>query len=553
MKMTPTMVALAEQLLQEPSLDHWTKSNKQIYDQIKTLTSFLRPQARLRERLWHIANQTETAPNCKMCPSKVKWNDHTRCHQLFCSVKCSKKDPDHKQKYKQTCIDKYGTPHPWANKDVRRSMQQTMLDRYGVTNPSHNESIRQKTISTNISKYGTECSLNNKEVQIKRANTLQQRHGVDHQMRSPAVKDKVKRSSQWAYKRNSIKRVGQSISDALEDVETLYRYHTQNKMTLVEIANKLGVTQPTISKLFKKHNLAVTLWCTSTQEQEIYDFLAANLPEDAIERNNKTLIAPYELDIVIPTRNIAIEYNGNYWHSELCGRKRSYHNHKTALCRRQGYHLIHVRQDQWVNRRDVVKSRLLSKLGIHSQKIGARHTEVRMVPPSQADQFFRDTHIQGSCNAAVTYGLFYHDRLVSAMSFGRSRFNKQYDFELLRFSTQLNTQVYGASTRLFKHFLRDYAPSTVVTYSDRSWNEGLVYEKMGFRYTHTSTPNYYYFHNDNALTLYHRWQFQKHKLSNKLDVFDPNLTEWANMLNNGYNRIWDCGNDVWVYHNDERE
>ena len=47
--------------------------------------------------------------------------------------------------------------------------------------------------------------------------------------------------------------------------------------------------------------------------------------------------------------------------------------------------------------------------------------------------------------------------------------------------------------------------------------------------------------------FFHRSSYQKHKLEKLLPIFESSMTEWENMQANGYDRIWDCGNDVWVW------
>ena len=138
---------------------------------------------------------------------------------------------------------------------------------------------------------------------------------------------------------------------------------------------------------------------------------------------------------------------------------------------------------------------------------------------------------------------------MAAISFGKSRYSKTFDWELLRYANIINTTVAGGMGKLFKHFVKTHTPSSIVTYSDKRWNTGSVYKTVGFTYTHTSAPNYYYFLPYNTNKMYHRSQFQKHKLEKTLPTFNTKLTEWKNMVNNGYDRIWDCGNDVfeWYY------
>jgi hypothetical protein len=129
------------------------------------------------------------------------------------------------------------------------------------------------------------------------------------------------------------------------------------------------------------------------------------------------------------------------------------------------------------------------------------------------------------------------------MTFGKSRYNKAYEYELLRFANKCNINVIGGFSKLLKYFITTYSPKSIITYADRRFSNGNVYEKNNFTFLHNSKPNYYYTKYDKH--LYSRVVFQKHKLNNKLEVFNSELTEWENMQLNNYDRIWDCGNKVY--------
>ena len=163
-----------------------------------------------------------------------------------------------------------------------------------------------------------------------------------------------------------------------------------------------------------------------------------------------------------------------------------------------------------------------------------------------------NNHIQGPTNNEIyRIGLYYSDVLVSAMSFGTSRFNKNYEYELLRFCNIPYTSIPGPASRLFKKFIKVYNPENIISYSDRRlFESGNLYSTLGFSFAYNSQINYWYFKNrysDYYHKLEHRSNYMKHKLKDKLTNFDPNLTEFENMENNGYFRIYDCGNKVYTY------
>jgi hypothetical protein len=132
------------------------------------------------------------------------------------------------------------------------------------------------------------------------------------------------------------------------------------------------------------------------------------------------------------------------------------------------------------------------------------------------------------------------------MNFGKPRFNKKYDWELLRYCTKKYTTVVGGASRLFDFFKRNYAGS-IISYCDLRYSTGQLYQLLKMKLLHQSAPNYFY--TKDCIVLESRNKYQKHKLVKLLSNFDPNLTEAQNMFNNGYRRIWDCGNLVYVFDN----
>jgi hypothetical protein len=216
------------------------------------------------------------------------------------------------------------------------------------------------------------------------------------------------------------------------------------------------------------------------------------------------------------------------------------------MCNNLDIRLIHVLENEWIDNQQLVKSRLAHILGNQSRRLYARTCKTIEISHETATLFLQENHIQGACNAKCIYGLMYEDDLVSVMTFGMPRFNKKYEFELIRFAHKKNTTVVGGANKIFARFIKDHQPNTVITYSDKRWNHGGVYANMGFKFSHTSSPNYWYF-KKNTHILISRVSFQKHKLHKLLNEFNPARTEWENMVDNGYNRIWDCGNDVWTW------
>jgi len=263
-----------------------------------------------------------------------------------------------------------------------------------------------------------------------------------------------------------------------------------------------------------------------------------------------------EVDIFVPSKNIAIEYNGLNWHSEriLAGKYKSptkYHIKKSMFFYETlNINVIHVMEHEWRNNRPIIESIIRAKLGKSEHKIAARKCNLSIVDKKEAAQFLSNNHRQGSCPSAVAVGLWYKGELVSVMTIGSARFSKKYDTELLRFASKLNTSVIGGFSRLLNFASSVMELGIMVSYADVRFSsvnpENTVYSKHGFKHLGISNPNYFYFKRGSQDVVFSRISFQKHKLADKLENFNANETEYQNMINHGYDRFWDCGNHIFV-------
>jgi very-short-patch-repair endonuclease/predicted Zn-ribbon and HTH transcriptional regulator len=270
-------------------------------------------------------------------------------------------------------------------------------------------------------------------------------------------------------------------------------------------------------------------------------------------KNHRQLIKPLEVDLYIPDHKLAIEYNGHYFHSEIQGKDRQYHITKTKRCEIEGVRLIHIFEGEWIKNSNLVKHKIKNILGLNRHKIFARKCEIREISKDVKKKFNEKYHIQGDTVSCINLGLFYKNRLVQVMTFSKLRkslgnASKEGSYELARVSSVRGFNIIGGSSKLLKYFERTYNPTYLLSYADRRWSVGDVYHKLGFTLTKISQPNYWYFHKSNTLKLYHRYKFAKHHLNKLLGKYNPDDSEWINMMNNGYDRIWDCGNYVFVKH-----
>lgn len=295
----------------------------------------------------------------------------------------------------------------------------------------------------------------------------------------------------------------------------------------------------------------------SIEEKELFNFIAEIYSIDRLECNRyfsyKGIVK--ELDIFIPELRLGIEFDGLYWHSEeVVGKNRQIEKLEFF---KDNYNIkvIFVREDEWVYKKEIVKSRIKNIINKISEKYYARQCDIVEITKNQSDLFLNKYHIQGKDSNSIRIGLVQGNKLLSVMTFGKTRNSmrskvdeKEDTYELLRFASRTDINVIGGFSKLFKYFIKMYNPKIVKTFADRRWSSGNVYEKNGFILDHISEPGYVYF---KGLETYHRVQFQKHKLETVLEQYNPNLSEYQNMLNNGYHRYWDCGQLVYYYENKE--
>ncbi len=248
-----------------------------------------------------------------------------------------------------------------------------------------------------------------------------------------------------------------------------------------------------------------------------------------------------EVDIVLPDQRIGIEVNGLYWHAS---KPKTYHMQKSQLAKTEGLQLYHLWEHWLVEKAAIVKSMLRVRLGFARHRVFARETTVRVLDTRTEREFFDRNHLQGWVASRVCYGVFLQDQLVLAMSFGKARFDRSHQWEILRLSAARNTVVVGGPSKAFAAFVRENAPESVCTYADLDYGTGAVYEKLGFKFTHVTAPNYFWIKGRVALP---RYKTQKHKLRKLLSNFDPQLSEAQNMEAEGFRRIYNSGNAVFTW------
>ena len=485
---------------------------------------------------------------------------------------------NYKEKYKKTCLEKYGVENANQSDIVKEKIKITCLEKYGVTSPLKNTEIMNKLIKNNLEKYGTEFYMSTEEFKEKSKQTNLDRYGVEKYYNFEKITNtNIERYGDWytktdEYKAKTLKtnmekygeinpNCNKNIKNKSNETRKINRLKELEKYNIVNINYDEGVytfrcdsgCEHTFDinydtmKNRRTYNIKLCTICNnylirSGDENNIYDFIKENYYGKIIQSSRK-IITPLELDIYIPELKLAFEFNGLFWHNEIT-KEKNYHLNKTEKCEKQGIQLIHIWEDDWIYKQEIVKSIILNKLGMNNTKIYARKCEIKEISDNNLIRdFLNQNHLQGHIGSKIKIGLYFQDELISLMTFGNRRvamgkkITNQNEYELLRFCDKLNTNVIGGASKLFKYFIRNYSPKEITTYADRSFSQGKLYEILGFTLQSKTEPNYYYIIDG---IRHHRFNFRKDKLIR--EGFDINKTEHEIMLERKIFRIFDSGN-----------
>lgn len=274
----------------------------------------------------------------------------------------------------------------------------------------------------------------------------------------------------------------------------------------------------------------------SLGEEDISAFLSG-LGLDVV-RHDKDILDGKEIDVIVPSKSLGIEFDGLRWHSEAFGKGRDYHISKTEKAREKGIFLLHVFEDEWRDRKDVVKAKLRHICGCDTSlpKVMARKCSVTGVTSAEARAFLEANHIQGFTASSKYIGCFRDGELVGVMSVldeGNGKWN------LTRMATSIEYRCQGVCSKMFSWFKNNYEAKEVKTFLDARWRYGdtNVYSALGFKEESFVPPSYSY---TDGIVRRHKFLFRKGILA-KRHGFDLSLTEreMADML--GWYKIWDCG------------
>lgn len=529
------------------------RSTRSLYEKNKERIDELYPDIEnYSEKMFLIKEDLKTAPKCICGKSKAFFRFSSGYHSTCGNSKC--KNISKSQKTKKTNLEKYGAECVFANEKVKQKIKNKMLEKYGSNSSLGNQEVREKAKKTMIEKYGNAHALQNKSIKEKRKRTMESLYGEDGYLHTKKWKSKM------------IEKYGTTNAMLIPEIkEKCRKTQIENKLKLliekIEETNKkyIGVNLESgherielqcmdCDKLFSinrnglNHYLRSSKDCCpkcnysnrfrSTGEKELYDWISKEFADLNIDANRK--FRKHEVDVYIDELNLAIEYNGLYWHSEI-HKNPKYHQDKSIDFKKIGINLVHIWEDDWKHKTEIVKSIIRSK--IKSERIGARKTAVKKLSSKEAKEFHEKFHLDGYANSSIHIGLYYNEELISLASFAKTRFKKWAEWELVRYTIKEQYSITGGFSKILKQFIQDLNPKDLVSYKKLDLGSNNFYESVGFEKIGTTPPGYFWIVDDIRIN---RHNFMRSKLKGIKEA----QTEVEFMHEKGYSRIWDSGSEI---------
>lgn len=451
------------------------------------------------------------------------------CGRIF-DYKCS---PKEKPNYcSQLCINE--------------GKKQTVRDKYGVDNVSKIAEVRDKISKANSSE----------EVSERRRNTSMKNWGVDNPAKSEVVKAKQRARFLENYgvdnpmKDATVAKLMSDIMSNPEHVEA-HRKHLFDKYGVTCTNAIPGVREKMIQTTMKNHGVPYYVLSPEYLRPEKSNVISQINKAVADKLNSQEIFTEFECrierkcyDIHILDTNVLLEIDPTYTHNAVGnhwdknGMDKYYHRDKSQLATNNGYRCIHI--FDWDNL-DKIVNMLKPKENVY-----ARNCIIAEIDYNTASKFETEYHLQGDCRGQkICLGLYHKGELIQVMTFGKPRYNKKYQLELLRLCTHCNYRMVGGAEKLFKYFVRKYNPQSIISYCDLSKFTGDVYQRLGFKHQYSTEPSKI-------------WSRGKDKVTNNLlmqrgydQLFGADYGKGTSneqlMLENGWLPVYDCGQAVYTY------
>ena len=466
-------------------------------------------------------------------------------------------------KAKETFLKKYGVDNPSKSKEVYDKVKKTNLERYGHTCSAQSKLVKEKIKASNLKKYGVEYSFQAEVVKDKIKATSLERYGVDNPSKSDIIKDRIVESNRKNlgvdYPMQSKEVMDKSKVTSLEKYGTEYPNQSEIvKQHIKESSLRIyGVEHPFMSDVVIGKVLNTNLerygvpcylmltkrWEEANDSKPNRDF-AELLDDNNITYGREFRCGKYSYDFKIGNNLVEINPTATHnTHFNPYGKNRiddMYHFNKSNIANVKGYNVIHV--FDWDD-----KGKIINLLK-NRDTLYARKCVVRLVDSVECNQYLMAYHLQGKCNnQTIRLGLYYSNQLVSLMTFGVARYNKKYEYELLRYCASHN--VVGGTEKLFKYFIDNYKPNSIISYCDTSKFSGKVYDVLGFSLDTINSPSCHWYSvkedrhiTDNLLRMqgYDRLFKENHGKGTSNEEL---------ILARGYLPVYDCGQATYIWEN----
>lgn len=456
-----------------------------------------------------------------------------------------------REKSKETCIKKYGVQYPAQAEITKQHIKETLETRYGpgIVASSQVPEVREKILKTFQERYGGNSPMCSREVISKREETLMTMTGGK---KSNQALPEVSRKSQMR-KRATIGEIGY-----VNSLRHTYFCCCEPLFTREDYF-KCNPLRYKCKKCGKEHT--VNSWsyirtcCGNTSNIEVVVIEMLNTMNVKYVTKDRQILLGKELDFYIPDQHLAIECNGMWWHSENHGTDKNYHLWKTDTCLNNGVTLLHFWESELLDKSDICYSMISSRLGIVKHKYRASDLRFTQVDISVSNKFMEDNHIQGKIRG-VRYAFALVDKLdniISCIQFTNRRAIFGYSetddnvIELARYSSVLNSKVYGGFTKLIQNsipILKENGKTVIETYCDRRFSPDAsktVYARYGFILLEQTKPSYWYCDNEG---MKHRFTYTKKAL---VELFHDQIEDIENKSEDtiakeaGIFKLWDCG------------
>lgn len=443
-------------------------------------------------------------------------------------------------KTKETVINKYGVDSVFKSEEIKNRIRETNLKRYGTYNPMKNEDIKSKSISTNLKKYNSRHYLMTEDGKNKLKDSVRKKYGVDNVFQMESVKDKSRQTNIKRYgtahpmKSDKVKNKTKNTCKEKYGNKSYIGSEDWRTKTIETCMEKYGVDYPCMTDNCR--NASRTISKINLEFSKMLDRYGINSElEFGIDKYSYDIkIDNFLIEIdPTPTHNI----NWNPWKHPV---DKNYHINKTRLANENGYRCIHV--FDWDD-----KDKIVDLVNPNKRRVYARNCCIKIINDNKiSNEFLFNYHLQGTCrNQDIIIGLYNNDELLQIMTFGRPRYNKNYQYELLRLCTKNNTVVVGGAEKLFNYFIHNYNPYSIISYCDNSKFRGDIYTRLGMELLDYGNPTCHWYNGDRHITdnLLRKQGFDRLFGTSYGKGTDNNQL----MLDHGFVQIYDCGQSVYVW------